>query len=295
MNLRIAIFGSAGQLGTDLAEIFRLDGHFDTIPLKHEQADCTDAAAVRRVLVDMRPDVVINCASYVRVDDCEARAEKAFRVNSIGALNIARACAEIDALCVYISTDYVFNGEKTLSYVESDPTQPINVYGASKLAGEFLVRQTASRWLVVRSASLFGRTGARGKGGNFIETILAKAQVGQPLSIVNDVRMSPTYTRDAAAALVELVQGGAEGIIHLVNEGACSWYEFAIRALELTGIQATTAPVLSHQYPTRARRPMNSALQSERFLVRLRSWQDALEAYLVEKGHIKSGHGRACE
>jgi dTDP-4-dehydrorhamnose reductase len=107
--------------------------------------------------------------------------------------------------------------------------------------------------------------------------------------------MSPTYTRDAAGALVELVQGGAEGIVHLVNEGACSWYEFAIRALELTGIQATIAPVLSHQYPTRARRPMNSALQSERFLVRLRSWQDALEAYLVEKGHIKSAPGRACE
>ena len=284
---RVAVFGSTGQLGTDLVDVMRESRHFDVSPLRHEDADCTDADAVRKTLFKTRPQVVIDSAAYVRVDDCEDRADEAFRVNAIGALNIARTCAELDALCVYISTDYVFDGTKAVPYVESDPPNPINVYGTSKLAGEHLVRQAAPRWLIVRMASLFGKSGARGKGGNFVETILAKAKAGERLKIVNDVRVSPTYTRDAAAALVNLFEERTCGVVHLTNDGACPWYEFAKHILDVARIRAAIEPVSSEDRPTRARRPKNSALQSERSLV-LRSWQDALKDYLIEKSHVRS-------
>jgi dTDP-4-dehydrorhamnose reductase len=283
---RVAVIGSRGQLGTDLVDVLRQSGDFDVVPFTHKAGDCTDVDAVRKIMLATCPEIVINCAAYVRVDDCEDHAREAFDVNAIGALNIARACAEIDALCVYISTDYVFDGAKVTPYIESDPTCPINVYGASKLAGEHLVRQAAPRWLIVRSASLFGRAGARGKGGNFVETILAKAKAGEPLRIVNDIRMSPTYSRDLAERLIGLLKSGYEGIIHVTNAGDCTWYEFATRALELTRSVACVKPVSSGMYLTKAHRPANSALQSERSLDRVRPWQDALHAYLIEKGLV---------
>ena len=283
---RIAIFGSTGQLGTDLVEVLRESPTFDVVPLTHEDADCTDSNAVRKILRSGRPQVVINCAAFVRVDDCEDHPEKAFRVNAIGAFNIAKACAEIDALCVYISTDYVFDGTKETFYVESDPTCPINVYGASKLAGEYLVRQAAPRWLIVRVASLFGKTGARGKGGNFIETILTKARNGETLRIVNDICISPTYTRDAAAVLRRLLDNQQTGIVHAANAGSCTWYEFAKTAIALTSIAADIEAVPSSVYPTKARRPNNSALETHLAFERLRPWLDGLVAYLVEAGHL---------
>ena len=283
---RVVVFGGSGQLGADLVDVLKNSSQFDAVPLTHQDADCTDGSAVRKTLHAARPEIVVNCAAYVRVDDCEDHARDAFEVNAVGAFNIARVCGELEALCVFISTDYVFDGTKTAPYVESDPTSPINVYGVSKLAGEMLVRQTARRWLIVRAASLFGRMGARGKGGNFVETILAKAKRGEPLAVVNDVRMSPTYTRDAAAGLVGLIEAGAEGIVHLTNQGACSWHDFAQQAVELSGLRTSVVPCSCEAYPARARRPRNSALASERRLFKLRPWQDALTAYLLEKGHI---------
>jgi dTDP-4-dehydrorhamnose reductase len=288
----VAIFGSTGQLGTDLVKVLRESKNFDVVPLTHEDADCTDAEAVRQVLTRTRPQVVINSAGYVRVDDCEDRAQEAFQVNAIGAWHIAKACAEIDALCVYVSTDYVFEGTKSTPYVESDPPCPINVYGASKLAGEHLVRQAAPRWLIVRMASLFGKTGARGKGGNFIETIIAKAKAGEPLRIVDDVRISPTYSYDAAQAVAQLLQSDAAGLLHLTNRGCCTWYELAVATLSMMGLSTRIGPVGSASYPTKAARPQNSSLASERLdsilASPLRPWRSGLEAYLLEKGYISN-------
>lgn len=292
MSNKVLIFGSTGQLGTDLVSVLQKSGKFEVIPLTHEDADCTDAAAVRKAVLHFRPQFVINSAAYVRVDDCEDHASEAFAVNAIGALNIARACAEVDACCVYISTDYVFDGAKQTPYVESDPTNPINVYGTSKLAGELLVRQTAPRWLIVRVASLFGKTGARGKGGNFIETILAKAKKGEPLKVVDDVRISPTYTRDPSEMLAHSLQAHTSGVIHLSNYGCCTWYEFAKLALKYSGIDADIYPVRSSEYPTKASRPSNSCLCSERHdilnQIKPRLWPEALKAYLIETGHIRT-------
>jgi dTDP-4-dehydrorhamnose reductase len=283
---RVAVIGSGGQLGSDLVAEFRRHETFEVIPLTRAQVDCTDIESVRKVVLQLRPPIVVNCAAFVRVDECEDQPQQAFAVNALGALHVARACAEAGSVCVYISTDYVFDGCKAGPYSESDSTCPVNVYGASKLAGEILVRQTVSHWLIVRAASLFGRTGARAKGGNFVDTILAKAKAGEPLRIVNDMRMSPTYTRDAATALVGLLDAGADGLVHLTNEGACTWYEFAEQILDFVGSRVCIDPVSSEEYPTPARRPKNSVLRSERSLIKLRSWKDALKDYLIDKGHV---------
>jgi dTDP-4-dehydrorhamnose reductase len=287
---RVAVLGSTGQFGHDCVAVLQSSGTVEVLVLDHSQVECTNAASVRNVLVPLKPQVVINCAAFVRVDDCEDQAREAFEVNALGALHVAQACAESGAKCVYISTDYVFDGSKESPYVESDGTAPINVYGTSKLAGEQLVRQAAPDWLVMRIASLFGKVGARGKGGNFIETILAKAKRGESLRVVDDIRISPTYTRDAAQALYQLLKQGATGVIHAANLGSCTWYEFSRTALESCHLAASIQPVSSSQYPTRARRPKNSALASERlsceFKISVPDWRAALHSYLIETKHL---------
>jgi dTDP-4-dehydrorhamnose reductase len=285
---KILIFGSTGQLGTDLVNIFQASGSFEVIPLTHEDADCRDADAVRRVVRHIVPLFVINCAAYVRVDDCEDHPLEAFEVNAIGALNIARASADVDARCVYISTDYVFDGEKKSPYQESDRPNPINVYGASKLAGEYCVRQSAPRWLIVRVSSLFGNSGARGKGGNFIETIIAKSKTGEPVRVIDDIRITPTYTKDAAMLMKAMLDKDMCGIVHSANRESCTWSEFAKSALSLCNISTEVIPVPSSAYQARARRPRCSALAPTIHLPQMPVWRDALMRYLVEKGHIGS-------
>lgn len=292
---RVAVIGSTGQFGSDLVKVLQ-HGTYDVFSLSHTDVECTDPASVQTALAAIRPDIVVNCAAYVRVDDCQDQPEETFRVNAVGALHVARSCATLDALCVYISTDYVFDGEKGTPYTEADPPCPINVYGATKLAGEHLVRQACPRWLIVRTASLFGKAGSRGKGGNFVETILARARGGESLRVVHDTRMSPTSTYDAAGALEQLLRSGASGLVHLTNAGACSWYEFTCKAIQLVGLHTDVTPITADAYPSKARRPRDSSMQSVRLEAMLehpiRSWQEALHAYLVEQGHVEDG-GRA--
>jgi dTDP-4-dehydrorhamnose reductase len=290
--MRVAVIGSAGQLGTDLVDILRRGGNYEVLGLAHREIECSDPISIAKALKTVRPEVVVNCAAFVRVDDAEARPQDALRVNGVGALNVARACAGLDALCVYVSTDYVFDGTKGAPYTETDAPHPINVYGVSKLAGEYLVQATCSRWLIVRMASLFGKAGSSGKGGNFVETILAKAKAGEPLRLVNDIRMSPTYTRDAAQALETLLRQRTTGIFHLANVGNCTWYEFACKALEIAGLGNSVEPISSSNYPMPARRPRNSSLESTQLDLSLKSvrrpWYEALKDYLTERGHLSS-------
>ncbi len=286
---RVAVIGSRGQLGSDLVAVLRAVKGYDVIPLTRDDIDVTDLALVRRVVAASAPAVVVNCAANVRVDDCEDRPEEAFQINALGALHVARACAAHDALCVYISTDYVFDGEKGEPYAEDDRPRPINVYGASKLAGEYLVQQAGARWLIIRTASLFGKAGARGKGGNFVDTMVARALRGEEIKVVSDIRMSPTYSLDTARALERLLHHDVTGIVHVANTGSSTWFEFARTALELIHREARLEAVSYEQYPMKARRPRNSSLRSLRlsafYTAGMRPWQDALKAYLVEKGH----------
>ncbi len=282
--MRVAVVGSSGQLGTDLVEALSWAGEFAVVPLDHSHIECTDPHSVRHALAEARPNAVVNCTGFVRVDECEDTPERAFTVNAGGALHVARACAELNAKCVYISTDYVFDGRKNEPYTENDVPSPINVYGASKLAGEYLVRQACPDWLIVRMASLFGKVGARGKGGNFVDTILSKARAREPIRVVHDVTISPTYAYDAARSVEVFLRAGATGIVHLANAGSCTWYEFARKAIDLSGLTAEVAAVSSSEFSMKARRPAYSALITARPLKALRSWEEALGAYLVEKG-----------
>jgi len=235
--------------------------------------------------VTARPDVVINTAAFHRTDACEEKPEIAFAVNAIAVRNLARACEACGASLVQISTDYVFDGEKGEAYTEDDCPRPINVYGVTKLAGELLTAEICTRHHIVRVASLFGVARGSGKGGNFVETMLAKASRGEVATVVDDVRMSPTYAYDAAVAILRLVEVGAPpGVYHLTNQGSCTWYEFAQEILQQAEIPARVQPTSIAAMALTARRPRNSALYSLRLpsigLMLLRPWTEALAAYL---------------
>jgi dTDP-4-dehydrorhamnose reductase len=281
--VKVAVIGPRGQLGSALCEAFRRRA-VDCVELDHGRVEVTDPQSVLVALRDARPAAVVNTAAFHKVDACEEDPRRAFEVNALGALHVARACREAGARCVYVSTDYVFDGAKAEPYLEEDLPNPLNVYGASKLAGEHLVVQTCPDALVVRVASLFGGLGSRGKGTNFVLTVLERARRGEALRVVDDVRMSPTYAEDAAAAIVELVAAGASGVFHVVNKGACSWYELAVRVLELAGLRVPVHPVPQEAYPARARRPRNSALSTAKLEARglqLPPWEDAVQRYLA--------------
>ncbi|MGE5303762.1 MAG: dTDP-4-dehydrorhamnose reductase [Alphaproteobacteria bacterium] len=288
--MRVAVIGSTGQLGSDLVQVLAESGSYAVTSLSHAQVDVTNRQSVMEALGNRGFDAVVNCAAFTRVDDCEDFPNEALLVNAQGAFEVARVCAASNTLCTYISTDYVFSGEKGSSYSEDDPTIPINVYGASKLAGEFLVRQTAKKWLILRISSVFGKTGSRGKGGNFVETILARARSGLPVQVVNDIWMSPTYTMDAARLIEELIRAGATGLFHGSNTGRCTWFEFASEAIRMIGFSSRVGPVSSASYPSKARRPRDSSLSNsylEKTLGRsARPWRDALRSYLIEKGYL---------
>jgi len=290
---RVAIVGSTGQLGRDLVQVLSESGRYEVHPITHEKMDVADRGTVTQVLANGNFDVVVNCAAFNRVDDCEELIDKALQVNTQGAFEVARACSAAAALCVYISTDYVFSGEKGASYIEEDLPAPINAYGLSKLAGELLVRQKASRWLILRIASVFGKFGSRSKGGNFIEAILAQARSGGPVRVVSDIRMSPAYTMDVAHAIDKLIQLGAEGLFHCSNTGRCTWFEFASEVLRLAGLNQKIEPVTSDQVAREARRPKDSSMISSCLQSTLghplRSWQESLKDYMIEKGHMRRG------
>lgn len=288
MDGLVAIIGSGGQLGTDLVRVLHARGPI--LPLPHTELDVTDEAAVARMISTHRPEVVINCAAFVRVDECEDAVEAAMRVNAIGALYVARSCARAEVVGMHISTDYVFDGTKDAPYTEADMPAPVNTYGVTKLAGEFAVKAVLSRHYIVRVSGLYGAAGSSGKGGNFIETIFRRARAEQPLRVVNDQITSPTYTRDAAEAIAAIIHMRAPlGIYHVANAGECTWFEFAHAALELAGMRAVLEPTTSAAWGARARRPRRSSLVSRHLatagLAAPRPWREALAAYIMEKGH----------
>lgn len=298
----VALLGATGQLGQDIIKAARQQG-VKLFPLGHDSVEVTNVENVQQTLTKVHPTIVINCSAFHQVDRCEEDPVQALQVNALGALNVARSANNLGARCMYISTDYVFSGDKpppkdghttnANSYAEHDAPNPVNVYGASKLAGEKLTSIAQPNTLIVRVASLFGVAGARGKGGNFIETILKKAKEGGPLKVVNDQYMTPTYTMDAANAILRLARMDLPQVVHVTNSGACTWYDLACKALELVGLSARVEPVPASSYASKAKRPINSALNTEYAAgllgSRLRPWEDALRAYLEEKAYINNG------
>ncbi len=289
--MRILLIGANGQLGSDLVKALRDD---DLLPLTHADIEITNAESVTWTIGQHGPDVVISTAAFHKVDECERDAARAFAVNAVGARYLAAACRDAGAALVYLSTDYVFDGSKGQPYSETDPPAPINVYGASKVAGEHMIRATLERHLIVRTSGLYGIAGSSGKGGNFVELMLRLARDAKPIRVVTDQVLTPTYTVDLAQAIASLVHGGHYGLFHITNSGSCSWFEFAqeiFRQMGLTpGLQATTTAA----FGAPARRPAYSVLAHDAWrragFAELRPWQEALGAYLVEKGHL-AGRG----
>ncbi|MFN3621530.1 MAG: dTDP-4-dehydrorhamnose reductase [Nitrososphaerales archaeon] len=282
--MKVAVLGASGQLGTDLVKV--LSQSYEVIGLTHSDVEVTDKGSLS-VVSECRPDVVINTAAFHKTDACEDEPLKAFSVNALGARYVAEACLECGAAACYISTDYVFDGLKGEPYCEDDAPNPINTYGISKLAGEFYTKMNP-RHYVFRVASLFGAAGSSGKGGNFVETVVGRAKRGEELNVVDDMWMSPTYTRDAAEAIrLILEQQLPYGVYHVVNDGCCSWFEFAKEALKLIGVDADVKPIKASRLQARAKRPRFSALKSVKLTFKMRGWREALRAYLVEKGYLK--------
>ena len=284
---KIAIIGSTGQLGTDLSEALVKKNTYELHLLDHTDIECTDRQSVDRALLNIEPDIVINCAAFVRVDDCEDDPERAFGVNALGAGYVARACSEIDAVSLYLSTDYVFDGTKNTPYSENDPQNPLNVYGISKLAGERLVRNYCEKHFIVRSSGLYGLKGSAGKGGmgdNFVETMLRLREKGDPIRVVGDQVLAPTFTKDLARTLADLVDTGEYGTYHVTNSGECSWYEFGKAVFEFSGLEPDYGSVSSREYGARAARPAYSVLDNSRInelgIPALRGWRHALREYL---------------
>jgi dTDP-4-dehydrorhamnose reductase len=280
-KMKVAIIGSTGQLGSDLLEVFGEKA----LPLSHNEIEMKDISSCRRVLKDV--DTVINCAAYVKVDESEDHPEEAFMVNAIGARNVALVCNEKKMKNVYISTDFVFDGEKKEPYHEDDNPNPINTYGLSKYAGEICIRNYCTKFYIIRSASLYGRKGARGKGGNFVDWMIEKANNNEIIKVVDDVVMSPTYTKDVAEMIKNIIEKELPySIYHVTNQGYCSWFEFAKEIFDFLDIDAGLFPIKSEELNRKARRPKFSVLEDAKlnsFGLRMRNWEDALKDYLREK------------
>jgi dTDP-4-dehydrorhamnose reductase len=280
--MRIALLGSNGQLGRDLQ--FALANH-EIQAFTRQHFDITDHGRTRSVLMDARPDILLNTTAYHRVDDCESQPEMAYSANALAVLNLIRIANDLDATLVHFSTDYVFDGKSRVPYVETSPPMPLSVYGNSKLAGEYLVQSTARKYFLIRTCGLYGKAGSRGKGGNFVETMLKKARAGEPIKVVNDQVLTPTPTWDLANQVAVLLPTNQFGLYHVTSEGSCSWYEFAQSIFEISGLTADLSPTTSESYKSPAIRPSYSVLENARLktagLNQMRHWRDGLAHYLA--------------
>jgi len=288
----VAVLGANGQLGSDLVRTASvMDGGLETLALTRKDLDVCSLSAIPTVLSGLECNALVNCTGYHKTDEVEGRATEAFQINAHAVAVMAKVCRARRIRFVHISTDYVFDGESRRPYLETDPANPLNVYGASKLLGERLaLREYGDGTLIARVASLFGVAGSSGKGGNFIETILRRGKETGEVRVVNDIAMSPTCTADVARAILgALRQGAPAGIYHLVNSGSATWFEFAKQILHEAGVKARVVPVSSEEYPTVALRPPYTVLNNEKisqFVGELPHWKTALCQYLQEKGHV---------
>lgn len=278
--MKIMITGASGQLGQDVLRVLK-ERRIDCIGASTADFDLLDAGAVQRFVVACQPDAIIHCAAYTAVDRAESEPEKCMAVNGLGTLNLVRAAMQVNAKLLYISTDYVFDGAGDQPHETDERARPLNVYGLSKLQGEEAVRSLMTRYFIVRTSWVFGRGGS-----NFVHTMLRLGRERQRVRVVQDQIGAPTYSLDLAHLLVSMIQTDRYGVYHASNEGCCSFAEFADAIMRHAGSQCHVDPIPSAEYPSAARRPLNSRL-SKRSLdaagfPRLPIWEDALARYLTE-------------
>lgn len=277
--MKVFVTGVKGQLGYEVVNELEKRGH-TAVGVDIDELDITDAAAVEAMLTEVKPDAVIHCAAWTAVDAAEDNVEKCRLVNAGGTENIAKVCKELGCKMMYISTDYIFDGEGTRPWEPDDPViTPLNVYGLTKYEGEEAVRKNVEKFFIVRIAWVFG------KGKNFIKTMINLGKTHDHLTVVNDQVGTPTYTYDLARLLVDMIETEKYGNYHATNEGGyITWYDFACEIFRQAGIEVDVAPVSSDQYPAKAKRPSNSRMSKQKLVDNgfelLPTWQDALKRYL---------------
>jgi dTDP-4-dehydrorhamnose reductase len=276
--MKVLVAGAQGMLGRDMVLSATNAGH-DVVGFGRGEMDVADADSVRRRMSLERPDMVINCAAWTDVDGAESAEEAAFAVNGAGAGNVARGAREVGAAVVYVSTDYVFDGQKGAPYVESDQPAPLSAYARTKLAGEEATAAANPRHFVVRSSGLFGISGK-----NFVGTMLRLGEGMSEVTVVRDQVTAPTYTWHLAYGLTRLIDGIEYGIHHMAAAGKCSWYEFASEIFEQAKVDCKVLSITTEMFGQAARRPPYSVMQSQRaHAIRLPSWHDGLAGYLAQR------------
>lgn len=276
--MRVFVTGASGQLGYDVCRELEMR-KIDYLGTSSRELNIIDGVAVQSMLMDYHPDVVIHCAAYTKVDEAESKRDLAFAINAQGTRYIAEVCRNINAKLLYISTDYVFSGMGEKFYKTDDSTGPVNVYGASKLAGELAVKETLQNYFILRTSWLFGE-----KGNNFVSAMLHLSERQDVVSVVDDQIGSPTYSADLAILLCDILKSNQYGIYHVTNQGICTRAEFAEEIFYQTCRNIVVRAVSTADYPSPAKRPLNSRLdQSELRLAGFKPlplWQDALSRYL---------------
>jgi dTDP-4-dehydrorhamnose reductase len=284
--IRVAIFGSHGQLGVELAAAFSARS-YEVASFERASVDITDAAAVEKAVANYAPALVLNAAAYNKVDVAESDPELAFRVNALAVRNLALACRNVDAKLVHFSTDYVFDGSAGQPYQETDATRPLGAYAVSKLAGELYVRAYLENALIIRTCGVFGPHGAHTPGGNFVETMLRLAAAGNQIKVVEDHVASPTYALPLAARTADLVAAKASGIFHIGGGTPISFYDWAAKIFAAADLQPPLKPTNEQEFRTPARRPKYSALSNHKMeslgIPPMPSLDDAIRDYLTKR------------
>lgn len=283
--MHIAVIGSNGQLGTDISRLMQKNHKISA--LTHQDVEIADIESVSRVLKDLRPDVVINTAAYHHLPLCEDNPELAFRINGLGAMNLAKVADELGAVLVHYSTDYVFDGKKRQPYLESDRTNPLNIYALTKLDGEILVKNNTRRHFVLRISGIYGKTVSRAKGKNFITMIQQLAREKDVVKVVDDEILTPTPVSAIAMNTEKLLETEAYGLYHMTCEGACSWFDFAGVIFEELHLKTPLISCKSSEFPVSVKRPFYSVLENKKLtsinLNFMPHWKAALVDFLKDE------------
>src|SRR5579872_417474 len=284
--MKIAVIGANGQLGNDVVAAFTKNGD-EVVPLTHSEIELSNIDSVSTCLQRLRPEIVVNTAAMHHVENCEKEPEKAFAVNGLGTRNLALVSREIGATLTHVSTDYVFDGAKGNPYEESDAPNPLNVYGNTKLAGEYFVRSTVEKHFVLRTSAIYGKNPCRAKGGlNFIELMLKLARERGEVRVVDSEVVTPTSTAELAQQIVVLSRKDFYGLYHATAEGSCSWYDFAAEIFALANVKVKLNAARSNEFPAKVARPTYSVLENRALKIRclnvFRPWQAGLREYLSQ-------------
>ena len=287
--MKVVVIGANGQLGSDVVAAFANRGD-DVCPITHADVELANLDSVSKCLKKLQPHLVVNTAAMHHVERCEQEPEKAFAVNALGSRNLALATRKLDAALMHVSTDYVFDVSKGLPYEEQDAPRPLNVYGNTKLSGEYFARSTNPKHFVLRTSGLYGKNPCRGKGGlNFVDLMLKLGKERGKVRVVNCEEVTPTSTSELAQQMALLSRTDNYGLFHASAEGSCTWYDFAREIFSVANLQVKVEIADPAEFPAKVPRPTYSVLENTALKAEgvncLRSWQEGLRRYLNDPTH----------